>query len=99
MALSFFGTLHVPINIPALAVSTQQDVDTNSEIIGHGISNLLSGLAGTCQNYLVYSNSLLYIRSGGNSRTAGFMLALATLLLWVVGGGIINFVPTIVVGS
>ena len=49
LALSFFGILHVPINIPALAVSTQQDVDTNGEIIGHGFSNLISGFIGAPQ--------------------------------------------------
>ncbi|KAJ3008097.1 hypothetical protein HKX48_008773 [Thoreauomyces humboldtii] len=99
LALTFFGILHVPINVPALAVSTHQDVDLNQELIGHGISNLISGAFGTTQNYLVYSNSILYIRSGGNSITGGLMLAGATALIWIAGGKVIGFVPTIVVGS
>ncbi|KAI8918399.1 sulfate transporter family-domain-containing protein, partial [Powellomyces hirtus] len=99
LALAFFGILHVPINVPALAVSTHQDVDLNRELIGHGISNLVSGCFGATQNYLVYSNSLLYIRSGGNSVTGGLMLALGTAVVWIAGGKVIGFVPTIVVGS
>ncbi|KAI8927111.1 sulfate transporter family-domain-containing protein [Entophlyctis helioformis] len=99
MALSFFGILHVPINVPALAVSTKQDVDLSREIIGHGISNILAGLAATPQNYLVYSNSLLYIRSGGDSQISGALLTLATVLLWIKGSTVIGYVPTIVVGS
>lgn len=49
LALSFFGILHVPINIPALAVSLRQDVDLNREILSHGMSNILSGFCGACQ--------------------------------------------------
>ncbi|KAJ3040061.1 hypothetical protein HDV00_011510 [Rhizophlyctis rosea] len=99
LALTFFGILHVPINVPALAVSTRQDIDVNREIIGHGISNLASGFIGSLQNYLVYSNSVLYIRSGGNSRLGGLMLAFATAGVWVAGGTVVGYVPTIVVGS
>ena len=51
------------------------------------------------QNYLVYSNSVLYIRSGGNSRLGGLLLAFATAGVWVAGGTVVGFVPTIVVGS
>ena len=29
------------------AVSLNEDVDTNKELVGHGYSNLLSGLLGT----------------------------------------------------
>lgn len=111
------------VTVPALAVSTRQEVDVNREIIGHGISNLASGLIGSCQvcaeeltvitcialtlencffskqNYLVYSNSVLYIRSGGGSRLGGILLAIATALIWMAGGKVVGFVPTIVVGS
>lgn len=62
LALTFFGLLHVPINVPALSVSTHQEVDINKEIIAHGVSNLISGLFGAPQNYLVYTNSVLFIR-------------------------------------
>jgi SulP family sulfate permease len=99
LALTFFGILHVPINVPALSVSTKQDVDLSKEIIGHGISNIAAGMFGVTQNYMVYSNSLLYIRSGGNSTTAGVILILATVLLWIKGSFLILYVPSIVVGS
>ena len=52
LALVFFGILHVPINVPALGVTVQQHTDLNKELVGHGISNLLSGFVGSCQNYL-----------------------------------------------
>lgn len=51
------------------------------------------------QNYLVYTNSLLFIDSGGNSRLAGIMLAVATAGILVVGPVIIGFIPIMVVGA
>ncbi|ONH66904.1 putative sulfate transporter YvdB [Cyberlindnera fabianii] len=99
-ALTFFGVLHVPINVPALAVSTQQDeVDVDRELIAHGISNVISGAIGSIQNYLVYTNSLLFMRAGADSRVAGVMLALATFAVMLIGPVVIGYIPVCVVGS
>jgi SulP family sulfate permease len=49
-ALSFFGIIHVPINVPALGAAVKEDeVNVNRELIAHGISNTLSGLVGSIQ--------------------------------------------------
>jgi SulP family sulfate permease len=47
----------------------------------------------------VYTNSLLFIDSGGNSRLAGVMLAAATLGILLVGPVIVGFIPVMVVGA
>ncbi|KAF9198266.1 hypothetical protein BGZ49_000950 [Haplosporangium sp. Z 27] len=100
LALTFFGILHVPINVPALGVSTGMDnIDINRELVAHGWSNLLSGGVGTVQNYLVYTNSLLFIKSGGDSRVAGVMLAAASMVIFLVGPWIVGYIPVMVVGS
>ena len=50
LALTFFGVLHVPINIPALGMSTGEDnVNIDRELRAHGVSNALSGLFGSIQ--------------------------------------------------
>ncbi|KAF8621955.1 hypothetical protein AX15_007386 [Amanita polypyramis BW_CC] len=98
-ALLFFNILHPPLNVPALSVSLNEDVDTNRELVGHGYSNLLAGLIGTVPNYLVYINTLLFYRVGGNSRIAGFMLALATTFLLFIGTGPVAYIPVMVVGA
>ncbi|KAI9708422.1 MAG: hypothetical protein M1828_002985 [Chrysothrix sp. TS-e1954] len=99
-ALTFFGVLHVPINIPALGVVAQEDdVDLNRELVAHGVSNAVSGFAGSIQNYLVYVNSEMFISNGGNNRLAGFMLAAATGAVLVAGPAMIGYVPVMVVGS
>jgi SulP family sulfate permease len=49
-ALSFFGIIHVPINVPALGAAVKEDnLNVNRELIAHGISNTLSGLVGSIQ--------------------------------------------------
>ncbi|KAH6646303.1 sulfate transporter family protein [Truncatella angustata] len=99
-ALTFFSLLHVPINVPALAQSTGEDnADLNHELKLHGYSNFLSGCAGSIQNYLVYANTLFFIRSGGNSRLAGYMLASLTAVVLVIGPSLIGFIPVMMVGT
>ena len=84
LALLFFNLLHPPLNVPALAVSLDHDVDTNHELCSHGYSNFLAGLLGTTPNYLVYVNTVLFYRVGGGTRLAAFLLAMGTaVVLWV----------------
>lgn len=100
LALTFFGVLHVPINVPALALSIGMDTyDVDRELMAHGASNFISGLAGSIQNYLVYTNSVLFIRSGADSRLSGVLLAIATACIMVVGPSLIGYIPVCVVGA
>ncbi|KAI0247014.1 sulfate transporter family-domain-containing protein [Lactifluus subvellereus] len=98
-ALLFFNVLHPPLNVPALAVSLDTDVDTNKELIAHGYSNIFAGLLGTVPNYLVYVNTLLFYRVGGTTRLSGFMLALATVAVLLAGTAPIAYIPIMVVSA
>ncbi|CAK7226141.1 hypothetical protein SCUCBS95973_006099 [Sporothrix curviconia] len=99
LALTFFGILHVPINVPALALNTGEDhADLNHELKLHGLSNFLSGCTGSIQNYLVYANTLFFMRSGGDSRLAGFELAVLTFFVMLIGPKTIGFIPVMMVG-
>ncbi|GAA5859563.1 hypothetical protein JCM1840_006350 [Sporobolomyces johnsonii] len=100
LALVFFGLLHVPINVPALAISVGEDnVDTDRELVAHGISNVASGLLGSVPNYLCYVNSVLFYSVGGSTRISGFLLALGSLGVLVAGPGVIGFLPVCVVAA
>lgn len=100
LALTFFGILHVPINVPALAMSLQMDrYDVDKELIAHGYSNMVSGFLGSIQNYLVYTNSVLFIRAGADSAAAGYLLAFLTFVMMVIGPSIISYIPICIVGS
>ena len=53
--MSSVGVLHVPINIPALGLTTGEDnVDVDRELRAHGWSNALSGLCGSIQVRLAF---------------------------------------------
>lgn len=99
-ALSFFGIIHVPINVPALGAAVKEDnLNVNRELIAHGISNTLSGFVGSIQNYLVYANSVMFIDNGGDSRGAGVLLAAATAAVWIAGPAMIGYIPICLVGA
>ncbi|KAH7116399.1 sulfate transporter family-domain-containing protein [Dactylonectria macrodidyma] len=100
LALTFFGILHIPINVPALALYCGEDhADLDKELRLHGYSNFLSGCFGSVQNYLVYANTVFFMRLGGNSRLAGYMLAAATFGIMIVGPSLIGFIPVMMVGT
>ncbi|KAI9447202.1 sulfate transporter family-domain-containing protein [Lactarius psammicola] len=102
-ALLFFNVLHPPLNVPALAVSLDSDVDTNKELIAHGYSNFLAGIVGTVPNYLVYVQYAavrgMFYRVGGTTRLSGLMLAGATIAVLLAGTGPIAYIPVMVVSA
>ncbi|KAG6917412.1 hypothetical protein DXG01_002681 [Tephrocybe rancida] len=75
-ATLFFNILHPPLNVPALSVSLDEDVDTDKELVAHG-----------------------FYRVGGTTRIAGFLLAVMTAVLLVIGTAPIAYIPVMVVGS
>ncbi|CAO1637651.1 unnamed protein product [Parajaminaea phylloscopi] len=100
VSLTFFSILHVPLNVPALAVSLKEDnVNVDRELTGHGISNLIAGALGTVPNYLCFSNTLLFYRVGGGSRLSGLLLAAATAVILIMGPGLINYLNVSTVGA
>ncbi|KAL7411289.1 sulfate transporter family-domain-containing protein [Mrakia frigida] len=100
LALVFFGILHVPLNVPSLGVSLNEDnVKLDRELVAHGFSNMLAGCFGTVPNYLCYVNTVLFYRVGGGSRLSGMLLAAATAGVMLIGPSAIGYLPVMVVGA
>jgi SulP family sulfate permease len=99
VALTLFSLIHVPINIPAFALSTNTEADMNNELIAHGYANFLSGIFGGLQNYMAYTQSVLYDKSGGKKRPSGFAVAALTGVLFVVGPTIASYLPRSMAGT
>lgn len=99
VALVLFSLIHVPINIPAFALSTKVDVDMNQELVAHGISNMVAGAGGGLQNYLAYTQSVLYDKSGGTGRVSGLSVAAVTAVLFFVGPTIASHIPRCMAGT
>lgn len=93
VALTIFSLMHVPINIPSLSLTTKENVDMNNELIAHGVSNMISGLTGGLQNYLCYSNSLLYFKCNGSGQVSGYLLAVVTSIFFIIGPSLVYYIP------
>jgi SulP family sulfate permease len=100
LALTLFSLIHVPINIPAFALSSDVEVDMNNELVAHGYSNFLAGiLGGGLQNYMAYTQSMLYDKSGGTGQASGIAVAVVTGLLFCVGPTIASYIPRCMAGT
>mmetsp|Transcript_11326 Transcript_11326/g.15693 ORF Transcript_11326/g.15693 Transcript_11326/m.15693 type:complete len:625 (-) Transcript_11326:165-2039(-) len=99
VALALFSLIHVPINIPAFAISTRVDVDMNKELVAHGYSNAIAGIAGGLQNYMAYTQSVLYARSGGVGKASSLAVATITGALFVIGPFIASYIPRCMAGT
>ncbi|KAG3023004.1 hypothetical protein JG687_00001394 [Phytophthora cactorum] len=98
VGLTFFSLMHVPINIPSLSLTTDKEVDINDELVAHGISNAVSGMCGTVQNYLCYSTSALYYKCGGAGRRSGFVIGLIMMFFFFVGPNAVSYIPRCMAG-
>lgn len=98
-SLTIFSLIHVPINIPAFAVSTTCEYDMNKELIAHGYSNCISGCFGGLQNYMAYTQSILYDRSGGYGKSSGLAVGFVTTILFFVGPRIASMLPRCMAGT
>ena len=99
VALVLFSLIHVPINIPAFAVSSDVDVDMNKELIAHGWSNGIVGLFGGLQNYMAYTQSIIYYKSGGQGHASSLAVAGLTSILFLIGPIIASHMPRCMAGT
>ena len=71
----------------------------DAELIAHGWSNGLSGLFGGLQNYMTYSTSVLYAKTGGMGRLSSLAICVSTAALFVIGPSITDYLPRCMAGT
>jgi SulP family sulfate permease len=74
-------------------------ITTLLQLIAHGWSNAISGMCGGLQNYMTYSNSVLYARTGGKGRISSLAIVALTAGLFVFGPSICNYLPRCMAGT
>jgi SulP family sulfate permease len=97
--MASFALIHVPINIPAFAVSLDVDANVDAELVAHGYANLLSGMFGGLQTIMTYSFSVLYMKSGGKGRCSSLAVAGVGVLLFVFGPQLSVYIPVCMAGT
>ncbi len=83
-------TLKTCLVIDAL---TNTNHDSNRELIGQGVGNMASSLAGGIPGAGTMGASLINISSGGTTRRSGFMTGVASLMALVFLAPLIAWVP------
>jgi len=99
MSLTAFSLIHVPINIPAFAISTNTEPDMNAELIAHGYSNFISGIFGGLQNYMTYSNGVIYSKSNGRGKCSSLAIVALTGFIFIYGPLLCVYVPRCMAGT
>ena len=54
---------------------------------------IYTGMFGGLQNYLCYSNSLLYYKCQGRGKVSGYFLAALTVVFFYYGPTIVYYIP------
>jgi SulP family sulfate permease len=99
ISLTAFSLIHVPINIPAFGISTNCEPDMNAELIAHGYSNFIAGLFGGLQNYLAYSNSVIYSKAHGKGKLSSLAIVVLTGGIFIYGPMAASYVPRCMAGT
>jgi hypothetical protein len=72
---------------------------TRTHTQAHGTSNLVSGLLLGLQNYMAYSTSALYYKTGGGGRLSSVLIAALIIGFLLMGPGAITYFPRPLAGS
>lgn len=73
--------------------------DSDKELIGQGIGNLISGLFGGLPGAGATMRTVVNIRAGGTSRLSGVVHALTLILMVVLGSPIVSQIPHAVLAA
>lgn len=99
VSMLFVVGLSSSLDVAAIELELARPLNYNAELIMVGISNVVSGLTGGYTGSYIFSQSIFSLRSGINSRVAGFCLAFCQALVIILPFPILSFVPNFFYGS
>ena len=95
VALLSTSIIAILLNVSALELASEEEIDLNKELRAAGVANLLGGLAGGMVGFQSLSLSSLPLRMGVRSRFVGLFSALACLFLLWFGTGLLRLHPEV----
>mmetsp|Transcript_29253 Transcript_29253/g.67174 ORF Transcript_29253/g.67174 Transcript_29253/m.67174 type:complete len:199 (-) Transcript_29253:296-892(-) len=87
------------LDVAAIELELGHPLDFNHELKTVGASNVLSGLLGGYTGSYIFSQSIMSLRAGIRSRTAGFVTALTEILVVLLPFPLIAYIPEMFFGS
>lgn len=94
--LSVIGLL---LNVSALEIALERDMDLNRELRSAGVGNLLAALAGGMSGHHYLSLTMLSHRIGGETRVVGLTAAAVCGFALLVGPSALSYLPKLVLGG
>lgn len=87
------------LNVGALTVAAEQDIDMNHELRVYGIVNILGSFGGFTVGYTSVSISALAYRLAKGSRLVNAIVGAMAAMAVLIGASFLNFFPRIVAGG
>ncbi len=99
LAAVFVAAVVILFNISESERVLDRDLDTNQELRGAGVLNVVSGALGGIPGYHALSFTALATRMGVNARVVGLIAALVPLAAVVFGASVLGLIPRMIVGG
>ncbi len=97
--IGVISSVNLLLNATGIEIATRHDSDLNHELRITGLANLLSGAGGGMGGAHVLADSTLAYRMGGATHLVGVFLALVCGLVLTLGGRLLSFFPTPLLGG
>ena len=98
-AILLTSVVSLLLNVSALELAADEEIDLNSELRVAGLTNLANGFAGGMVGFHSLSLSSLPIRMGVRSRFIGLFSASACLLMLWFGTDLFGYIPRFMLGG
>ena len=93
------GAIALLLNISALELVVKRDIALDSELLAHGVGNLLGGLAGGLMGYTALSDSTLNHSLARGRRLPGLIVAVFVTMTALLGTSLVSSIPRLVVAG
>lgn len=97
--IAIASTVAILLNATGIELQTGQDVDLNRDLKAAGVANVVSGLTGGMVGYHSVSQTVLAYEMGARNRSIGLVLALLCGIVLLLGGQLLLYFPTFVLGG
>lgn len=99
LALAFLGSIDSLLTSLVADSMTRTSHDSNKELIGQGIGNILSGVFGGVAGAGATMRTLVNIQAGGKTRLSGIVHSLVLLFLVLAFADLAKHIPLAVLGG
>ncbi|MBN2117347.1 MAG: SLC26A/SulP transporter family protein [Anaerolineales bacterium] len=99
LACIVISLLSLLLNITAIGLSTDQEIDLDVELTNNGWANLLSGATGSIIGYPLLGSTSLAYRLGAKIRLNGIIVAAIIGLALFFGGSFLGYFPNLILGG